>query len=221
MFGKLGNDEGGISLTRARDERGREWHRRENGSAFPMVRLRLAEAGESVGMFAPSAMTPTVRRNRTSPRAGLSTLLLTLVVLVTPGCGTLLYDRAWSRFELTGKGGGMEGRWEGEWRSDRNGHSGKLRCMMTPQDEDAYLASFHSTFAWILFYRHETVFRMTAEEDGTLFFAGSEDLGKLAGGVYLYEGTVTGNVFAATYEAENGDHGVFEMRRVDETAERP
>ncbi|MEM7307479.1 MAG: hypothetical protein AAF682_12450 [Planctomycetota bacterium] len=132
-----------------------------------------------------------------------------------PSCGAVIYRYQWARFELDGEARGMEGRWRGDWRSEWNGHSGGLRCMLTEQAPGAYGAYFYSTFALVLFFRHETVFYVIEEEGGVLRFEGSQDLGQGFGGVYTYRGTVEGDLFRATYGAENGDHGVFEMRRVE------
>ena len=157
-----------------------------------------------------SSLLPTLE----SPRRFLRGLLLAAVLLPAPSCGTFFYNRAWERFEPTGTGGALEGRWEGGWRSEWNGHSGGLRGLMTHEGGDAYLASFHSTYARVLFFRHETLFRVTEESDGTQRFEGAQDLGQLVGGVYRYEGRVAGDAFEAHFEADNGDHGIFEMRRV-------
>jgi hypothetical protein len=146
-------------------------------------------------------------------RARLATLLLLL--LLAPGCGAIRFRNAWSGFAAETPRTGMEGRWKGGWRSEENGHSGGLRCVMTREDEEHYRAWFYSTYARILFFQYQTVFTVVGEEDGTLAFEGREDLGKAVGGVYTYEGTVRGDAFEATFRAENGDHGVFEMTRVD------
>lgn len=135
--------------------------------------------------------------------------------LLASGCGAIRFNRAWSRFESAAYDGGMAGRWKGEWRSEWNGHSGGLRCLMTRQAEDHYLAWFFSTYGWFFFFQHETVFHVVGDEAETLRFEGEQDLGKLVGGVYRYAGTATPDVFHATFRAENGDEGVFEMQRVD------
>lgn len=109
----------------------------------------------------------------------------------------------------------MSGRWKGEWRSEWNGHSGGLRCLMTGKDEERLRARFFSTYASLLFFTHEIVFHVVGEQDSVLHFEGEQDLGLAFGGVYRYEGTVAGDSFRANYTAENGDHGVFEMQRVD------
>lgn len=145
-------------------------------------------------------------------------LLAAALALLATGCGALRFQRAWSSFERSAKGAdelGVEGRWRGEWRSERDGHSGGLRCLMTACDEERYRAWFYSTYAGILFFQYETELRVTAREPGLVRFAGEQDLGAAAGGVYRYEGSVEGERFTATYRAENGDHGVFELRRVE------
>jgi hypothetical protein len=154
-------------------------------------------------------------------------LLVVTLAYVTAGCGAIRFQRAWSRYQPpadpTGSGdapAGLEGRWKGEWRSEWNGHSGGLRCLMTRLDDGRYRAWFLSTYARILSFQHETEFLVTAEEGGTLGFEGQRDLGQAIGGVYRYQGTVAGDEFRATFQAENGDHGVFEMRRVDRAGEQ-
>jgi len=152
---------------------------------------------------------------RSSRLAALRRLLAgTLLALLASGCGAIGFQRAWAAFDAPAEPDGMQGRWAGEWRSAWNGHSGGLRCLLTRADELHYRADFYSTYASLLYFRYQTVFHVLATDDGTLRFRGQQDLGSLAGGLYRYEGTVTGDQFAATFEAENGDHGVFEMQRV-------
>lgn len=141
-------------------------------------------------------------------------LLGAVLVLLASGCGAIRFNHAWANFPQ-GNGSGMEGRWKGEWRSEWNGHSGGLRCLMTHQENGRYVAWFFSTYARILFFQYETVFRVAQEDEGRLRFEGEQDLGEMVGGVYRYEGTVDGDLFRAAFRAENGDHGVFEMRRVE------
>lgn len=144
-------------------------------------------------------------------RAVTSLLLLSFVV---SSCGTLAYNRAWEDFEPVLTIDPAEGRWTGEWKSDWNGHSGGLRCMLTRKSADTYFARFYSTYGWFFFFRHEARFLITSETPAAVHFEGQEDLGSLAGGVYRYAGSVSADRFEATFEAENGDHGVFSMTRV-------
>jgi hypothetical protein len=143
------------------------------------------------------------------------------LALLACGCGAIRFQHAWSSFEPGAERGGLEGRWKGEWRSEWNGHSGGLRCLITRRDERHSVAWFYSTYARILFFQHEVLLHASQDPDGTLRFSGEQDLGAAIGGVYRYEGTATQDSFHATFQAENGDHGVFEMRRVDRAALTP
>lgn len=154
-------------------------------------------------------------RRASHHRTFLSLVACLAVVLATSSCGTFAYNRAWESFDAVADGDPMVGRWQGDWESESNGHSGGLRCMLTRVDEGAYFARFHSTYGWFFFFRHETTFHITGEEEGTLRFEGAEDLGKAFGGLYRYTGTVAGDRFEARFEAENDDFGVFRMQRVE------
>lgn len=149
-------------------------------------------------------------------RIRLAALLALGAGLVPPlaGCGSLAYDRQWSRFEAPADAGPLTGRWKGSWSSQWNGHEGGLRALIEPDPEGGFLARFHSTYWHVLSFRHECVLQVTAREAGVLEFEGQEDLGTSFGGVYRYRGTVQGDRFEARYTADNGDHGVFQMERV-------
>jgi hypothetical protein len=147
-------------------------------------------------------------------RLGLVALLTLGVIFLCSGCGTYRFNRAWNDAESDGNTEGVEARWEGDWRSDFNGHSGGLRCITSETDDGRLLVWFHSTYAGIFTFQYKTLFTIT-ETDDRVDFVGEQDLGWLAGGLYQYEGTVEGDCFRATYRAENDDHGVFEMKRVE------
>ena len=110
----------------------------------------------------------------------------------------------------------MVGRWEGTWSSDMNGHAGGLRCMIDAHGDAAYRARFYSTYGLFFFFRHEATFHVVSADGEPLRFEGEEDLGSFAGGVYRYDGRVEDDRFEARFEAENGDHGTFEMTRLVE-----
>ena len=106
----------------------------------------------------------------------------------------------------------LVGRWQGEWLSDVNGHRGKLKCVIPTVDGDRYKAIFHAVY-WKLLRVSYSVW-LTAERTGETFaFRGEIDLGRLAGGVYRFDGTSTLHSFAATYDNQY-DHGTFRMTRV-------
>jgi len=148
------------------------------------------------------------------------TLLPAFLALSLVSCGSVRFERAWERASEPVTAAATEQeplreRWEGEWRSEWNGHSGGLRCLMWRVNEQHLHAWFLSTYARILSFEHDTLFHLEPSAEGGFTLSGSQDLGSLVGGVYTYSGSVDANSFRATYKAENGDHGVFEMKRLE------
>lgn len=140
----------------------------------------------------------------------LLSLVGILVVLLLCGCSS--FNRAWHQAEQTPTPpDSIAGRWEGKWLSDVNGHTGRLRCLLTPKNDTIYTARFRATY-WKIFrysYQVDLQFEM---RDGLAHLKGEENLGWLAGGVYQYSGNVTPTNFQSTYSSSY-DHGVFEMTR--------
>lgn len=127
-------------------------------------------------------------------------------------CGCSSFQRDWERAAKTpAAADSIEGRWEGRWSSEVNGHNGRLRCVLTPKHGNIYTASFRATYGKFLHYSYRVDFPFT-EGDGAWQFAGAENLGWLAGGVYHYTGRVSPTNFHATYQSDY-DHGTFEMSR--------
>ncbi|MCH8193435.1 MAG: hypothetical protein IIA65_05395 [Planctomycetes bacterium] len=107
----------------------------------------------------------------------------------------------------------LAGRWEGRWLSDKNGHHGKLRCIVTQTGTDEYQFHYWARF-WKIF---SATYKITITEemsDGELRFRGSQNLGFLYGGVYSHEGKVTAGTLSATYRCKF-DHGTFDMQKLD------
>lgn len=105
----------------------------------------------------------------------------------------------------------MEGRWQGRWLSSSNGHTGALRCLISKLDDETYQCRYRANYQWL--FRFEYAVPLTVREaDGSYHFTGQADLGTLAGGIYKYEGTISGETFRATYDSRY-DRGVFEMSR--------
>ena len=153
------------------------------------------------------------RRRFGGSRRYLRALLLPLFFALAPACSSAKYNRAWKGYEAPADPHGFEGRWEGGWRSEWNGHDGGLRCIVTRTGTGDFLAWFDSTYG-IFSFRHQALFTLTEDTVERIRFEGAEDLGSMFGGVYTYEGAVEEDDFRATYSAENGDHGVFTMTRV-------
>ncbi len=150
-----------------------------------------------------------------------TTLLIGIAALVLTA-GGCAFDRQYNVAKAQSQPEhDITGVWQGRWVSEATGHSGKLRCIVTPlPDEDGsltpegkrrYKAWFHATWAAVLSgtYHIELIAEPKAD---TVHFAGSADLGWLAGGVYETEGQATGERWESTYRSKH-DHGRFEMTR--------
>jgi len=127
-------------------------------------------------------------------------------------CGCSSFNRAWRNDAPTpAPTGSIEGRWEGHWLSDANGHTGKLRCLLSRDADGEYTAWFRATYMSLFSFSYRVPLQVEAQ-DGVWRFHGSEDLGKLAGGVYHYLGSATPTNFHSIYDSPY-DHGTFEMLR--------
>ena len=105
----------------------------------------------------------------------------------------------------------ISGAWEGRWLSDKNGHTGKLRGVLTKEGPDQYSARFHATF-WKVFHATYEVPLKHEERNGEHLLAGEADLGTLSGGIYTYEAKATPEEFLSKYKCKY-DRGTFEMKR--------
>lgn len=130
-------------------------------------------------------------------------------LLIFSGCST--FNRDWK----AAAGGphpanSIEGRWEGKWLSDHNGHSGRLRALVRKLDNGQYETRFHANYAVILSFGMQVNLEVLPA-GGLWQFKGQEDLGKPYG-VYRYEGKASATNFFSTYKA-SFDHGTFRMTR--------
>lgn len=136
-------------------------------------------------------------------------VLMPTVVLVGASCSS--FNREWRKVGRNAvASSGLEGRWEGEWSSDVNGHRGRLRCIVN-KDEDVYRARFHAKYRKILSFGYTVPLKAEPTENGYKF-RGEADLGSLAGGIYHYEGHADATNFFSTYSSKS-DHGTFQMQR--------
>ena len=129
-------------------------------------------------------------------------------------CGCSSFNHEW---QAAGKmpastSGDISGRWEGTWKSEVNGHNGKLRCLIKPGERaNHYDAWFHANYFKILSFSY-TVDLETKRQGDVFQFTGSADLGG-SQGVYNYDGHADRSRFLSTY-ASKSDHGTFEMLKV-------
>jgi hypothetical protein len=147
-------------------------------------------------------------------RSLFTAVALALAVL-SAGCSTAGFKKEWQRAALGPESARpIEGRWQGTWLSDKNGHTGELRCIISHTHGKNYRFDYWSSFWKVLRYRTTLSFRVVEQKDGSHQFTGAEDLGPAAGGVYEYQGSFTGDQFTAAYKNKY-DHGTFQMRRVN------
>jgi hypothetical protein len=143
---------------------------------------------------------------RSIGRLALLVLMPTLVVVAT-GCSS--FNREWKIVGQKPAGSGLEGRWEGHWISEVNGHHGRLRCLVS-KDGEVYQARFHAKYMKVLSFGYTIPLKAAATDDGYKF-SGEADLGVM-GGIYRYEGHADATNFFSTYSSKY-DHGTFQMQR--------
>lgn len=107
----------------------------------------------------------------------------------------------------------VEGPWIGTWKSDVNGHTGPLWCIVqpTPGRPGEYDFRYRAGWGALKFgdYTHTTPAKPAA--DGSLKLSGEMVLpGGL--GTYQVEGRLTRDSFTATYQSEV-DRGTMTLRR--------
>lgn len=142
-------------------------------------------------------------------------LLAALLIPLVNGCST--FNRDWKAAAAgPTTANGIEGRWEGTWSSQTNGHHGRLRCLLGKSADTQYQARFHANF-WKVFSYGYAIPLTIKQANATYKFQGDADLGWLAGGRYHYEGQASQSNFFSTYKA-SADGGVFEMKRPGQSA---
>jgi hypothetical protein len=134
------------------------------------------------------------------------------LLLMTTGCSS--FNHEWRRAAKNPDPvNDITGRWEGHWKSQANEHHDAMRCLVTRVDASHYDAKFRAAYKkWITVHFGYTVRLETQPATNGVTFHGAEDLGKLAGGVYTYDGRADATNFFSTYKSKY-DWGTFEMKR--------
>ncbi len=138
----------------------------------------------------------------------LKVFYLAVAIFVCTGCSS--FNRDWRKMppEVSSY---IEGRWEGTWQSDSPGHAGRLRCLLTKVEEGKYEAKFHAKYKKVLGFGYTAI--LDGNTEAELFkFSGEADLGKLAGGIYRYDGKISPTNFFSTYKSKY-DNGTLTLRR--------
>jgi hypothetical protein len=134
-----------------------------------------------------------------------------LLASFTSNCAR--FHQEWLQYPPRTETADISGRWDGEWVSEVNGHRGQLKCIVIRLDAYQCRASFHATY-WNFLRACYSVNLTVNEVNGRFKFHGEVDLGKLAGGVYQYEGEVADKEYFSTYKCRY-DHGAFHLHRIE------
>lgn len=141
-------------------------------------------------------------------------LFLLGTVLTLSSCSHA-FHKEWRQALKNGAEAGVEGAWEGNWKSEVNGHHGRLRSVVGPakNTEGDHSFHYHATWAGILSGSYRADHRVQQTKKDLWSFDGEHRMPAWAGGLYTYKGTIEGDSFQAGYECSN-DRGTFQMKRV-------
>lgn len=147
----------------------------------------------------------------------MKSLMLKVLILVA-GCGLVScggYSRNFAQAveEMPRPPANAEGPWQGSWKSDVNGHTGPLWCVVTPTAGKPGSYDFRYRAGWGVFrfgdYTHTVEAKLAG--DGTLRLVGAMELpGGM--GVYQVDGRLTKDKFEATFQSK-GDRGKMTLIR--------
>ena len=137
-------------------------------------------------------------------------IIIPSVALLLTGCSS--FNRDWrAAANYPAPAGDLQGAWTGVWVSETTHHTDKLRCLITKTEAAIYQARFRAKYRHVLTFNYTVPLTVERVSDG-FAFKGEADLGKLAGGVYHYEGHANQTDFFSTYSSRY-DHGTFQMHR--------
>lgn len=151
------------------------------------------------------------RKNRVLS-TGLA-LAFAFATLCLTGCSTR-FNRQWNAAatDAAASPDGLSGRWEGSWLSGKNGHRGRLRCIVTPRGHSEYEFYYWATY-WKLFRATYKIDASAVAVEGKHQLSGQMDLGRIFGGMYTHTGEAMNDAMEATYKCRI-DHGTFEMSKL-------
>lgn len=143
----------------------------------------------------------------------LVSVLFALAALFLSSCAG--YNQAWQEAVAsyhTGETEGPEGPWTGSWKTETNGHSGALRCIVEPAPEQPGTYKFRYHALWgggIPAVR--TVRYPVQRRDDRWVVEGEE---KLFTGRFHHRATIRKDRFEASYTKDDGKEvGAFRMKR--------
>jgi hypothetical protein len=136
-----------------------------------------------------------------------SALIAIVLSAVATGCSS--FDRQWQA-AANPPAGGIEGRWQGHWTSQQDGHTGTLLCVIRKTGPDAYTATFDATYESIFHFTYDA--RLEGRKAGDqVYLIGDQNLGWPVY-TYHYAGMGSPAQLYCTYHARD-DHGYFALAR--------
>lgn len=135
--------------------------------------------------------------------------VLAMGLIAVAGCQS--YSHQWKEAAARISNDSFEGCWEGSWLSDHNGHSGRLRCILSRDTNAVYQANFQAKYAKTLTF-HYVASLQTIREGDKISFNGEAHLAWWAGGLYRYVGQADGTSFFCTY-SNRYDFGTFSLTK--------
>jgi hypothetical protein len=147
----------------------------------------------------------------------MNILLIVLVAAIAVALSSCAnsYNRGFAEASasLTRPAANAEGPWLGTWKSDVNGHTGPLWCIVQPNPDRPGHYDFRYRAGWGVLkfgdYTHTTPAKLAT--DGSMKLSGEMALPG-GFGTYQVEGRLTRDSFTATYRSE-GDRGTMTLRR--------
>lgn len=133
---------------------------------------------------------------------------VTTCLILLGACGCSNIDQQW---QAAGEHpNGIEGRWQGVWKSQQDGHTGPLLCVIRKTGPETYDCLFNATFWGIFRFTYDA--RLPGRNVGQqVYLLGDQDLGWPVG-PYHYAGSATPTQFYCAYHARD-DHGYFALAR--------
>jgi len=123
-------------------------------------------------------------------------------------CGCSNIDKQWNA--AGDRTSGIEGRWQGVWKSEQDGHTGALRCVIRQSGPETYDCLFNATY-WSIFRFTDDATLWGRKVGERVYLTGDQDLGWPVG-PYHYAGSADGTAFYVAYHSRD-DHGYFAMSR--------
>ena len=145
-----------------------------------------------------------------------ATLLLTAVLaLLLSSCGFSPYSRSFKQATatLSHPAPNSEGPWVGTWKSNVNGHTGPLWCIVSPSPDQPTRYNFRYRAGWGKLQFGDYTHTVTTKPSpaGSLPLAGEMVLPG-GFGTYQVKGHLTRDSFTATYHSK-ADHGTMTLYR--------